>query len=191
MDSPALTIPEMETNHSDSEVRLNEQQADAVAQKIGVYHGFRVHVIDYLPNEHMGVLPLLLMGSNRALPNVGLGSLDRLPVELVHQTLLHLDISSLIKLRQTNLRAREMVNSLPGYQAVVSHGINLCRAVLQTGLASRVTLSSFYDILCTKECSFCSNFGRNVSIFIWKRCCFECLHSRPETQIRCLSWVQR
>ena len=76
MDSPALTIPEMETNRLDSEVDFDEQQADAVARKIGVYHNFRVHVIDYLPNEQMDVLPLLLRGSNRALPNVGLGSLD-------------------------------------------------------------------------------------------------------------------
>ncbi|KAJ5340020.1 hypothetical protein N7452_006748 [Penicillium brevicompactum] len=144
MNSWALTIPEMETNRSDSEVDLDEQQPDAAARKIGVYHNFRVHVIDYLPNEQMDVLPLLLRGSNRALPN-----------------------------------------------AVVSHGINLFRAVLQTGLASRVALSSFYEILCTEKCSFCSNFGGKVSIFIWKRCCFECLHSRPETQICCFSWVQR
>lgn len=70
---------------------------------------------------------------------MGLGSLDRLPLELLHDTLFRLDLHSLFKFRQTNLRSRQMADSLNQYQMVITHGVNILCALLRTRLAISIT----------------------------------------------------
>lgn len=190
MASTTLTDSEKETNRSDKEYAFDEEQSDAILGKIGVYHHNIASVVQYSPEDHAHVLPSLKTCSDLALSNLGLGSLERLPIELLHEMLLHLDISSVFKFRQINPRAREFVDSIHQYQALVSHGINLFRGLLQTGLARQKSLSDFFDLFCTMKCSFCENFGGFVCLLIWKRYCFICLLSRPETQKPSLSLVR-
>jgi hypothetical protein len=52
-----------------------------------------------------------------------------------------------------------MVDSLNRYQRVVSHGLNLFCALLQTRIAIDVTLLDFYQALCTKTCTLCGESG--------------------------------
>ncbi|CAI7611925.1 unnamed protein product [Penicillium bialowiezense] len=159
MASTTLTDSEKETNRSDKEYAFDEEQSDAILGKIGVYHHNIASVVQYSPEDHAHVLPSLKTCSDLALSNLGLGSLERLPIELLHEMLLHLDISSVFKFRQINPRAREFVDSIHQYQALVSHGINLFRGLLQTGLARQKSLSDFFELFCTMKCSFCENFG--------------------------------
>lgn len=147
-------------------------------------------VIWFPAHEHVHILMSLTSCFERS-PNAGLGSIGRLPIEIVRGILSHLDIASVFKFRQVNLGAREMVSGLLHYQPIVYLGTNLYRALLRTGIATVKSLLDVYDILCTKECSFCGEFGGYVALLIWKRCCFRCLHERPETQVRCLSWARR
>lgn len=57
--------------------------------------------------------PFPRISRRRRPPEASAGLLDRLPAELLHQTLTHLDIRSLIDFRLTNRRAAEMVDCLP------------------------------------------------------------------------------
>ncbi|KAK3934889.1 hypothetical protein QBC46DRAFT_398754 [Diplogelasinospora grovesii] len=63
---------------------------------------------------------------------------------------------SLFKLRQTNLRSRQAVDSLKQYQMVVSYGLNLL-CVLRTRLTISVSLFDFYYALYTKAYTLCGN----------------------------------
>lgn len=84
-----------------------------------------------------------------------------------------------------------MVDSLKQYQAVVSHGLNLLCALLRTRIATVISLSEFYEALCTKACTYCEEFAGFISLLTWKRCCFRCLQEAPETQVQTLAAVRK
>jgi hypothetical protein len=142
------------------------------------------------PKVHVGIRPSIATPFQR-IPTTGLGFLDRLPLEILQLLWLWLDMRSLFKLRQVNLRARETVDALQQYQLVVSHGLNLFCALLRTRLATGVSLSDFHDALCTKSCALCGEFAGFMSALTWTRCCFRCLEKAPETEVQALGTVRR
>jgi hypothetical protein len=143
------------------------------------YHrrDFDLAVIWFSPRIHSNSVASILPALRE--PKTSLGELDRLPLELINEISLHLDIKSLVCLRQTNVRAREVVNALHEYQIITTHAINPFCALLRTGLASRVTLSDFYRLLCTQSCSLCNDqYGDLVYLPLWVRCCSPCVRRR-------------
>ncbi|KAG8668428.1 hypothetical protein FPOAC1_007807 [Fusarium poae] len=176
---------------SATEYQFNKEQADAIVRTAS-YHRrpYFSSVIWFTPSEHDDVRPWIATPFQRT-SNAGLGSLDQLPTELLHDILFRLDLYSLLKLRQTNLRSRQTIDSLKKYQVLVSHGLNLFCALLRTRIALQVSLSDFYDALCTKVCSLCGEFGGFMSLLTWKRCCFDCLRDAPEIRVRTLASVRK
>lgn len=174
-----------------TEYRFREEQADAIARSTA-YHrkDFGLSVIWFSPREHVDIRPSMTEPFARD-SMTGLGSLDRLPLELLHGILLRLDMHSLLKFRQANLTSRQAVHSLKQYRMVTSYGLNPLCALLRTRLAIVVSLFDFYDVLCTKACTVCGDFGGFVSILHWSRCCFECLQKAPEIQVRTLASVRK
>ncbi|SCN76309.1 uncharacterized protein FFB20_05233 [Fusarium fujikuroi] len=156
------------------------------------YHrkDFCLSVIWFSPGEHV-VIHQSMATSYQRTSNAGLGSLDRLPLELLHDTLLRLDLHSLFKFRQSNRRSRQAVDSLKQYQMTVLHGLNLFCALLRTRLAVGISLLDFYNALCLKSCSLCGEFGGFMSLLTWKRCCFKCLKEAPKTQVQTLSAARK
>ncbi|KAK4163130.1 cyclin f-box [Cladorrhinum sp. PSN259] len=184
----ALVPPEF---RSEAEYRFREEQTDAIIRVVAYDRKIKWRFgISLEPCQHVTVHQSIATPFPRT-ANTGLGSLDRLPLELLHHVLLCLDMYSLFNLRQANLRSRQMVDSFKPYQAVVSHGLNLFCALLRTRLAIGVSLLDFYDALCTKTCAFCGEFGAYMSLLVWSRCCFECLQWAPETQVQRLIFVRR
>ena len=169
---------------SATEYRFRKEQTDAIV-RVTTYHrkDYCQSVIWFSPREHIGIR-LSIATPFRRTSNIGLGSLDRLPLELLYDILLRLDMYSLFNFRQTNLSSRQTVDSLKQYQMVVSHGLNLFCALLRTRLAIGVSLFDFYDALCTKACALCGEFGGFISLLTWTRCCFTCLQEAPETQLQ-------
>ncbi|PWY91988.1 hypothetical protein BO94DRAFT_564671 [Aspergillus sclerotioniger CBS 115572] len=149
-----------------------------------------VSVIWYSAREHVAIIPSIATSFQRT-PNVGLSDLDRLPLELLFDTLYTLDMQSLFKFRQVNLRSRQIVDSLKQYQRVVSHRLNLFCALLRTRLAIYISLLDFDNALCTKTCALCGEFGGFICLPTWKRCCFKCLQESPETQVQTLASVRK
>ncbi|KAF5026925.1 hypothetical protein F66182_955 [Fusarium sp. NRRL 66182] len=177
--------------YSATEYCFSQEQADAIVQ-IAAYHrkDYPLSVIWFSPREHVDIQPSIATPFRRT-SNAGLGSLDRLPPELLHDTLFRLDMHSLFKFRQSNLRSRQTVDSLKQYQMVVLYGLNLFCALLRTRLAIGISLHDFYNALCTKSCSLCGEFGGFIFLLTWTRCCFECLGEAPETQVQSLAAVQK
>ncbi|PKY04922.1 F-box domain protein [Aspergillus campestris IBT 28561] len=176
---------------SATEFRFDKEQADAIIRTTA-YHrkDFCLSVIWYSHREHNEIRPSISTPFQR-ISKTGLGSLDRLPLELLFDTLYLLDMYSLFRFRQINLRSRQMVDSLKQYHTVVSHGLNLFCALLRTRIATDITLLDFYKALCTKACTLCGEFSGFISILAWTRCCFKCLQESPETQVRTLASVRK
>lgn len=176
---------------SSTEFSIGEEMTDAIV-RTAAYHrkDYCLSVIWFSPREHVDIRRSIATPFQRT-PNVSLGYLDSLPLELLHETLLHLDLHSLFQFRQTNLRGRQTVDSLKQYQIVVSHGLNLLCALLRTRLAIDISLLDFYNALCTKACALCGEFSGFMSLLTWKRCCFECLREAPDTQVQTLAVVRK
>ncbi|KAI1460635.1 hypothetical protein F4805DRAFT_370557 [Annulohypoxylon moriforme] len=176
---------------SATEYRFREEQADAIV-RVTTYHNRPLYrsVIWFQPREHVAIRPSIATSFRRT-TDTGLGSLDKLPLELLHDVLLRLDMHSIFKFRQTNLRSRQIVDSVHEYQMVISHCLNLFCALLRTRLATGVSLSEFYDVLCTKACAFCRGFGGFISLLFWVRCCFPCLERVPALQMESLTSARR
>ncbi|KAJ6179294.1 hypothetical protein N7519_009755 [Penicillium mononematosum] len=176
---------------STTEYCFDEAQADAIVRTTA-YHrrAYCLSVIWYSPHEHVGIRPSMASSFQQA-SKVGIGYLDRLPLELLFDILYRLDMHSVFKFRQISLRSRQIVDSLNQYQSVVSHGLNLFCTLLRTGLAIDISLLDFYDALCIKNCTLCGEFAGFISLLVWKRCCFKCLQESPETQVRTLASVRK
>ncbi|KAF5254161.1 hypothetical protein FANTH_1043 [Fusarium anthophilum] len=176
---------------SATEYRFSEEQADAII-RIAAYRrkDFGRSVIWFSPSEHINIRQSIATPFQRT-SHVGLGSLDRLPLELLHDTLVRLDVHSLFKFRQTNLRSRQTVDSLKQYHMIVLHALNLLCALLRTQLAVDISLLDFYNALCLKSCSLCGEFGGFMSLLTWMRCCFKCLKEAPETQVQTRSAARK
>ena len=112
-------------------------------------------------------------------PTATLGAVDRLPVELINEIRLELDILSLFRFRHVNARARRIVHAMYEYRIIPTHALNAFCALLRTGAAVRVTLSQFYDLFCTTKCSDSGQrYGNPVFLLPWARLCSFCVQER-------------
>ncbi len=184
----ALMCPEY---RSSTEYLFREQDADAIVQAAS-YHrrDFPLSVMWFPGREHLDIHPSISTTFQRS-TNTDLGSLGRLPLETLYNVFFHLDMYSLFKFRQTNMRSREAVDSLIEYRMVVSHGLNLFCALLRTRVAIDVTLFDFYHMLCTKACTLCHEFGGFIFLPTWNRCCFKCLQGALETEVQTLASIRK
>lgn len=167
-----------------SEYCFDSEQTDAIIRTTA-YHrkDYCMSVIWFSHREHNEIRPSISSPFQR-ISKVSVGFLDQLPLELLFDILCRLDVYSLFKFRQTNIRSRQLVNSLNQYQRVVLHGLNLFCAMLpmlRTRMATEIILLDFYTALCTETCTLCGEFSGFMSIPSWTRCCSKCLQASPET----------
>lgn len=105
--------------------------------------------------------------------------LDRLPIELLTEVLLRLDIPSLTRFRSLNLRAMELVNSVHQYTAIIKHCPNIIRAIVSIQ-ADAFDCDTLYRTLCTSRCSTCNRFGDHLYLIDCRRICYLCFTRRAE-----------
>ena len=173
------------------EYQYREEQADDIV-RVAAYHrrDHELSVIWFQQREHDSIRRSISTPFERT-SNAGSGFFDRLPLELIRQILLQLDICSIFRLRQTALSLRQAVGWLNEYRTVVRHGLNTFCALLRTEIARDVSLNDFYDALCTRDCALCGNFSGVMSLLTWTRCCFRCLEDAPEIQVGTAEAIQK
>ncbi|KAI6905377.1 hypothetical protein KC318_g5512 [Hortaea werneckii] len=165
--------------HSESAYEIQPEEAESIL-RVAAYHrqDFDRAVISFRFNEHINILTSTLPNSTTT---ADLGRLDELPIELLHKICLDLDVASVFRFRQTNTRARQVLSALHEYRTITKHAINPFCALLRTGLAAKVSLSDFYRLLCTQECSLChGSHGDLVHLPLWIRCCSKCLDQNQQ-----------
>ncbi|KAG6848767.1 hypothetical protein H0H93_014292 [Arthromyces matolae] len=107
------------------------------------------------------------------------GHLDRFPLELISEVLLHLDIPSLTRFRVLNRRTMELVNSIRQYTAIIQHCPNIIRAIVSIQ-ADAFDCGTLFRTLCTIQCSTCNRFGDHLYLIDCRRVCYFCFTMRPE-----------
>lgn len=174
-----------------TEYLFAQEQADDIA-RISAYHrkDFAMSVNWFPPRTHLQIRDFIATPFRRT-SNVGLGAFDLFPLEVSQAILSILNMDSLFKFRQVNLRSRQTVDSLRQYQLIVSHGLNCLCALLRTQVACSVSLLEFYSALCTKVCFLCGDFGGFLSLLTWRRSCFKCLRGASETQVQTLNTARK
>lgn len=155
-------------------------QEDALL-RVATYHrrDFDLVVIRSPPREHAPVLPFIAQPFPTA-PTSTLGTLGRLPAEIMAAICLFLDIHSCFQFRQVSRSARILVSGLPEYRHVAHHALEALRTVLRTRLAPHFNFRALYRLLCSTECQQCGSFGGFLFLPTAVRCCFQCLERSPQ-----------
>lgn len=109
-----------------------------------------------------------------------LGALDVLPPELLQMIILQLDLLSLVRFRQTNRRARDIMDLIPQYEIIITHAPDALLSINAVKMGHLITCQGLYDKLCTSECETCGNLSSYLYILRFKRVCFPCFTERPE-----------
>lgn len=166
--------------HSQKAYEIQPEDASSIL-RVAAYHrqDFDRAVISFPPNAHPKSITSTLPDSTAP---TTLGQLEKLPLELLHNICLELDVASLFRFRQTNTRARQVLGALHEYRVITTHAIDPLCALLRTGVAKTVILSDFYRLLCTQQCSLCfGSHGNLVHLALWRRCCSSCLRRNHTT----------
>jgi len=98
-----------------------------------------------------------------------------LPVEILCEVVRRLDMRTLLKFRQVDQRAREIVSAVIEYRRVIEYALDAVLAFHRAEMASHVELRHLYSLLCTDACSFCGEIGNFVFMPTQERCCIACL----------------
>lgn len=85
-----------------------------------------------------------------------LGMFDGLPMEVIIQILLDVDLKTYLALRQTNRAMRVLLTQLSEYKMLTTVAFNVFDAVFDAGIASHVTLRQLHGLLCEHNCMICS-----------------------------------
>ncbi|KAK4227885.1 hypothetical protein QBC38DRAFT_363203 [Podospora fimiseda] len=114
----------------------------------------------------------------RQAPRTTIGALDVLPLELLQEILLELDLRTLTDFRHVNRYSTELVESLYQYEAINKHAPNALRGILSIGTGRWITCRTLYENLCTQTCKECRNFGGYLYLLTCKRVCINCWSNR-------------
>jgi hypothetical protein len=89
-------------------------------------------------------------------PTSSLGTLERLPIEVLNIILSNLDLLSYLQFRNVNRRARTYSNEHLEFQLVVKYGLDCLRNLVQVRLAKSSTIRELYYALTRENCTFCN-----------------------------------
>lgn len=114
-------------------------------------------------------------------PQADLGSMKNLPVEVLWQIFRPLSMASLIRLRQVNRRARQVVTAMKEYHIMMKYAIHVVLALdhVATWGYYTPTPADLYDAMRQDSCTRCGKFGGYVSIWWWDRVCSQCVQREP------------
>ena len=134
----------------------------------------RLRIKDFTLDENLPTPPDYYIYTS---PEVGLGSLGILPLELLQRILSQLDLRTLTDIRRVNHLALQFVASIPQYKAINTHASDALRGILSIETGRWITCETLYTMLCTRECEQCGDFGGYLYILTCKRVCFLCFTS--------------
>ncbi|KAI6362315.1 hypothetical protein MCOR25_006262 [Pyricularia grisea] len=170
----------MSNNYSTTEYSFREDEADAIIKTVGF--GSRWYdemAVRFPPEDHANAVSSLSQPFNR-ISTERLGSLDCLPLELLQDVMLRLDLQSLFRFRQSNAKAREMVGTLKDLYTL--------RHVQHT---AEISLHDLAQLVCTKDCAVCGDFASMIFLPPWIRYCYTCLFVSCEASVQTKAWVRK
>ncbi|KAF2207767.1 hypothetical protein CERZMDRAFT_50397 [Cercospora zeae-maydis SCOH1-5] len=107
-------------------------------------------------------------------PQYDLGTLDGLPLEVLDDVLVQLDLRSLMDFRAVNQRAMRAVDAIPQFRTIVKHSASSLRGILSIEAASDSTCQDLYQAISSPRCELCNDFGGYIYLLNCSRVCFLC-----------------
>lgn len=167
--------------------RFREKDAQAIIKTVTFHRAeYSGNPIEFKSKTHAKIRSSISTPFSRR-PVTDLGAFHELPLELLWDIFLRLDIQSVFRFRQVNRIARQSVDSLKEYNLVATHGLDAYCALLQTHSTLHASLHDFVSVLSISSCSQCGCYGGFISLLTWQRCCFCCIRHAPELQVRTLA----
>ncbi len=156
---------------------MDAEQRDTSQQALG-YKGCELRINDHtLDDAHLEIQSPLDNGRHptpsELLPLHPVGRLGLLPLELLSDILLALDLPTLTSFRRVNRRAMELVDSLHQYRTILKHCRSILRAIVSLR-ASFFACRELYNTLFTTKCSSCDRFGGYLYLITCSRVCYFC-----------------
>ncbi|KAH8589190.1 hypothetical protein B0O99DRAFT_692758 [Bisporella sp. PMI_857] len=156
---------------------------DTTHPSLGQPQGYacrKLRIVDYtLDDADLETRCLLDNGRHKIQPRNSVGQLDVLPLEIVTDVLVALDLPTLTAFRRVNRRAMSLVDSLHQYGTVLKHCPNVLRAIISID-ANYFDCRSLYKTLSTSKCETCDRFGGYLYLITCKRVCYFCFTSNLE-----------
>jgi len=147
------------------------------------------HIIDGMIKITKPARPLSIeRSSNSSNP---LGTLNVLPLELLHSILEMLDLQTLSSITRTCLRGTAIVKSLPAYRDLLRHAPRALAALGMTRLLRCHSANALYVTLLSAKCASCSEYGAFLFLPTCERCCYECLWRNQSLWVISMSEAQR
>ena len=125
-------------------------------------------------NLYRSAFLLLDNGHHRIEPRYGLGVLDQLPLELLSEILVHVDLRTLTDFRRVNQRAMQVIDSIPKYQVIVEHGAQALQCILSMETGGHASCLDLFHMLCNPYCEECGDLGEMIYLPTCKRICESC-----------------
>lgn len=108
-----------------------------------------------------------------------LGDLDIFSVELVQLIILQFDLLSLTHFRGVNRRAREITDSVPEYNIIITHARYAFCTILRVEMGHLISCQALYDKLCSAKCESCGDFAVYLYMLRFERVCRTCFTDGP------------
>ena len=110
-----------------------------------------------------------------------LGLISKLPLELIQEIFLRLDIPSIDALLSLSPESKQILDSIPQYRKVSTHVPHFLRALAQVHSIPGATLKYLCEELLTRKgCSNCEAFAGYYSLLSDKRTCKTCIAADDE-----------
>lgn len=120
-----------------------------------------------------------------------IGSLDRLPLEILHLSLNLLDFQSLFFFSRTSLLGKGIVESLPSYRDLMQYAPHAMKALGQAGLLHVHPATPIYQTMQSEACISCGGYGPFLFLITCHRCCYECLRQKCDLWVIPVSLAQK
>ncbi|KAF2012958.1 hypothetical protein BU24DRAFT_412267 [Aaosphaeria arxii CBS 175.79] len=156
---------------------LSKSRFEALTYKYPRFYPQKVK--DFTLDDNLPLAGLTIRNEYRSkAAKFGLGTLDVLPLELLQESLSHLDVSTLTKFRHINRRAADVVESIPEFKAIVMHAPNALLGILSVETGHLISCKALYEQLCTAECEHCGSFAGYLYVLTCSRVCFHCFTAK-------------
>ncbi|KAI0546780.1 hypothetical protein F4679DRAFT_598432 [Xylaria curta] len=117
-------------------------------------------------------------------PRHSVGQLDKLPLQVLTEILLALDVPTLIAFRRVNPRAMMVIDSIYQYRMVLKHYPNVVPTI--TGINAttfdfRALFETLFPIVNATKCTMCNDLGDYIYSITCELVCFSCLTSKSNS----------
>jgi hypothetical protein len=103
-----------------------------------------------------------------------LGTLDKFPVEILHQIFNALDFRSLSRLASSSHYGRYVVRSHPFYRILTANAFPALVALNQTQIIQWYSSEKLYSVLQSESCVSCGEYAPYLFLPTCERCCYWC-----------------